>query len=258
MNFEDLLHPAVASSALEQWRNRHYRDAVLNSVIALFDLLRARTGLQMDGAELAERAFSERKPYLVTGDLSTESGRNSQIGVMLLARGLYQGVRSPGVHSTAKSWTAEQAARLMVTASAIAQLIDDAQQGDVLRFDGVYVATSSDDTNIVRFFEDGNVLRVSVSRGVDDDWVPDWLTLDWAEWQGKRKDQYRGTYEVDGKWIRFTIQTLGGEIRCEGQVAGPSIRVRTHGTATGHRSEKTYHFRPYPRPGSQRGVEVDD
>ena len=77
MDFEELLHPIVAGAAGAQYRNGHYRDAVLNAIVAVFDLLRARTGLDLDGAELANRAFSEQQPYVVVADLQTESGRNA-------------------------------------------------------------------------------------------------------------------------------------------------------------------------------------
>lgn len=42
VGFEDLLHPAIVASSLGQYRNGHLRDAVLNGVIAVLDLIRAR------------------------------------------------------------------------------------------------------------------------------------------------------------------------------------------------------------------------
>src|SRR5262249_25039319 len=151
-----------------------------------FDLLRARTGLDLDGADLVNRAFSEQRPYLIVSDLSTESGRNAQLGVMQFARGLFQGIRSPAAHTMSSGLALTQAARYLVTASTLAQIIDDARQGDFLRFDGVYAAAAETfGTHFVRFFSDGMVLSVSVGTHVTDDWVPDWLTIDWAQWQGK-------------------------------------------------------------------------
>ena len=41
MGFEGLLHPAIVASSLSQYRNGHLRDAVLNGVIAVFDMIRA-------------------------------------------------------------------------------------------------------------------------------------------------------------------------------------------------------------------------
>ena len=102
MTLEELIHPLVAQAALQHYKDGHYRDAVLNGIIAAFDLLRARTALDLDGAELANRAFSEQKHHLIVGDLHTESGKKPQLGIMMLARGLYQGVRNPTAHTVSK------------------------------------------------------------------------------------------------------------------------------------------------------------
>jgi uncharacterized protein (TIGR02391 family) len=242
MELESLLHPAVAQASLKQFRDGHYRDAVLNGIIATFALLRTRTGLDLDGVDLVNKAFSERYPYLIVGDLNTESGRNAQLGVMQLARGLFQGIRNPAAHNVFISLSLTQAARYLVMASALAQIIDDAQQGDVLRFDGVYAAASEAfGTHFVRFFTDGTVLGVAVGTHVSEDWIPDWLTISWAQWQGK----YSGTYTLNTNRLTFSILSTNGEVQYEGQIQGQMIRMRSHSTGTGQSSQKDSWFRPY-------------
>ena len=154
MNFEDLLHRSVANAALGQLKNGHARDATLNAVVALFDLIRARTGLTIDGVELADHVFSIKRPRLVVGDLQTESGRNAQLGVMALVRGLYQGVRNPTAHTIPTEIDEVQAARYLVVASALARIVEEAELGDVLRFDGVYASAQGSDGggSFLRFF----------------------------------------------------------------------------------------------------------
>jgi len=51
-----------------------------------------------DGEKLAGRAFNPKEPLIVVGDLATETGRNRQRGVMLIAQGIFAGVRNPLAH----------------------------------------------------------------------------------------------------------------------------------------------------------------
>jgi hypothetical protein len=60
--FEYLLHRAVVASSLEHFKNGHYREAVLNSITAIFDLIRDRTSLDLDGSALVNRALSLADP----------------------------------------------------------------------------------------------------------------------------------------------------------------------------------------------------
>ena len=165
---------------------------------------------------------------------------------MMLARGLFQGVRSPTVHTILEIQPC-QAARWLVAASALAQIIEEAAPGDVLRYDGVYVASSDDGTSAdcIRFFPDGTVLSVSVGEmhPIEVDWVPDWLTRDWAEWQ----KQSKGTYTISQGRITFSIPVPNGEIEHDARLRGSSIKVRWRSSATSKSGERTHFFRPAKR-----------
>lgn len=125
--WESLLHPAIRASALSQYRDGHWRDAVLNAFIAVFDLVRSRTGLDLDGDRLATRVFSADNPLLVVADLSTESGRNDQVGLMMVLQGVYRGIRSPKAHSLQHDLNALKAAQYLVMASLLARRVDEAE-----------------------------------------------------------------------------------------------------------------------------------
>jgi hypothetical protein len=56
--FQTLLHPAIVRSSYAQFQNRHYREAVFNAVLAVFELMKQRTGLDKDGTELVSEALS--------------------------------------------------------------------------------------------------------------------------------------------------------------------------------------------------------
>ncbi len=125
--WEGLLHPAIRSSSLQQYRDGHWRDAVLNAFIAVFDLVRTSTGLDLDGERLVTRVFSVTNPLLVVADLRTDSGKNDQVGFMMVLQGVYRGIRNPKAHSLQHDLNAFKAAQYLVTVSLLARRIDEAE-----------------------------------------------------------------------------------------------------------------------------------
>jgi len=125
LGFEDLLHPAIINSSLAQYRNGHLRDAVLNAVIAVFDLIRARTGLQLDGKDLVGQAFGTDKGKLIFSEIETETGRNDQKGFLQIYEGIYTGVRNVKAHSLTHDLNAQKAAQYLVTLSLLARRVDE-------------------------------------------------------------------------------------------------------------------------------------
>jgi uncharacterized protein (TIGR02391 family) len=123
---EGLLHPEVTKHALSHFVNHHFREAVLNSVMVIYDLIRSRTGLNEDGDKLIGKVFALDSPYLVFSELDTESGQNDQKGFMQILKGLYQGVRNPNAHTLDHAIGERDAAQYMVMASLLAQRIDAA------------------------------------------------------------------------------------------------------------------------------------
>jgi uncharacterized protein (TIGR02391 family) len=125
--FLHLLHSAIVTSSYDHFLNGHFREAVLNSVVAVFDLIRERTGLDLDGSNLVNRAFSLTDPYLVLSDLGTESGQNDQKGFIQLFSGSYQGIRNPKAHSLNHDLTETKASQYLVHASLLARRVTEAQ-----------------------------------------------------------------------------------------------------------------------------------
>jgi uncharacterized protein (TIGR02391 family) len=125
--WEDLLHEAVIDNALPQYRDGHWRDAVLNAFIAVFDLLRSRVQLDRDGEGLITQSFSLDNPLLLVSDLTTESGKSDQRGFMMMLQGVYRGVRNPKAHGLQHDLTAHKAAQYLVMASLFARRIAEAR-----------------------------------------------------------------------------------------------------------------------------------
>jgi len=121
-----LLHPKITIHALQQYKNGHLREAVLNSIIAVFDLIRNKTGLTDDGDRLIGKAFSLRDPYLILNEIDTESGQNDQKGFMQIYKGSFQGIRNPKAHSLPHDLTQLKAAQYLVFASLLARRVDEA------------------------------------------------------------------------------------------------------------------------------------
>ena len=124
--FRHLLHPAIIASSYEFFERGNFREAVLNSVVAIFDLIRERTGIDMDGSALVNRAFSLADPYLILSELETESGQNDQKGFIQLFNGSYQGIRNPKAHSLNHDLTKTKASQYLVHASLLARRVSEA------------------------------------------------------------------------------------------------------------------------------------
>jgi uncharacterized protein (TIGR02391 family) len=126
IGFEDLLHSIVRKHALKQYQDGHLRDAVLNSIVAVFDLIRERSNLKQDGQALVTEAFSIEKPHLIFSELDSESGRNDQKGFMQILIGAYIGVRNPKAHSLFHDLDHAKAAQYLIFASLLARRITEA------------------------------------------------------------------------------------------------------------------------------------
>jgi uncharacterized protein (TIGR02391 family) len=123
--FENLLSPLIIEKSYPQFLDGHLRDAVVDSIIAVFDSIRIKSGLDIDGESLAGRVLSPTNPILVLSDLTTESGKNDQAGFMQIFQGAYKGIRNSKAHSLNHNLTEEKAAQYLVFASILARRIEE-------------------------------------------------------------------------------------------------------------------------------------
>ncbi|AGB03294.1 TIGR02391 family protein [Methanoregula formicica] len=124
--FKNFLHPIIQRHAYDLFQNGDYRNAVLNSIIGIFDQIREKTGLEDDGDKLITQALSIQNPLLVLSDLNTDSGRNDQKGFLLIFQGAYIGIRNPKAHTLEHDLTEKKAAQYLIFASLLARRIDEA------------------------------------------------------------------------------------------------------------------------------------
>jgi len=76
----------------------HFAQGVAEAAKVMRDVLREASGLNLDGDQLAGKALNPDNPLIVLGDLSTETGKSRQRGVMLIAQGIFGAVRNPLAH----------------------------------------------------------------------------------------------------------------------------------------------------------------
>lgn len=124
--FDDLLHPLVRDASSRHFVEGDFRNAVLDAITSVFDKIRERTGLDLDGDRLINTAMSLEDPYLVLSELESESGKNDQKGFMELFKGFYKGVRNPKAHSLVHDLDSTKAAQHLVLASMLMRRAVDA------------------------------------------------------------------------------------------------------------------------------------
>lgn len=102
-NFWSIVHPAIVSIARSKFEDGYFADAVESALKEVNkrvkDYVKARTGQELDGASLMNRAFSVDRPIIILDNLGTDTGRNIQIGYMQIFAGSMTGIRNPKAHA---------------------------------------------------------------------------------------------------------------------------------------------------------------
>jgi uncharacterized protein (TIGR02391 family) len=119
------LHPEIARTASRLYYDGHYANAVEAAVKALNALVRLRSGLEIDGTSLMEKAFSPGSPILKFNDLSDQSDKDEQKGFMMMFSGAVSGLRNPRAHGFIRD-DPERALEFIAFVSLLAKLLDEA------------------------------------------------------------------------------------------------------------------------------------
>jgi len=123
-----LLHERVVKTAKGRFDAGHYADSVEAALKELNSDMKAMvkkvTGKELDGADLMHQALSPKNPIIVLDDLSTESGRNQQMGYMEIFAGAMTGIRNPKAHENL-TITKERAIHHLFLASLLFNRLDE-------------------------------------------------------------------------------------------------------------------------------------
>jgi uncharacterized protein (TIGR02391 family) len=124
-SFEGLdLHPRITSACAELYRNRHYRNAVLDASLALQDYVKERSRCRdRDGADLMRYVFSPKSPVVAFNDLGDETDRSEQEGMMHLFEGVMLALRNPRAHALSDD-SPEQALEYIALMSLLAKRLE--------------------------------------------------------------------------------------------------------------------------------------
>ena len=126
MNIQIELSEQLSKAVYANYEKANYTGAILDSIFLLSDVLRDRTGCEIDGAPLVGEALGGPDPKLKLTPLRNESDRNIQKGTESLLRGVMQAIRNPRSHKKIED-TKEVADRILAFLDYLLQMINKAK-----------------------------------------------------------------------------------------------------------------------------------
>jgi uncharacterized protein (TIGR02391 family) len=85
-----------------------YFHAVLESIKGIASMIRAKTNLTSDGAELVDDAFGGKIPLLIINQYKLETEQSEQRGFANLLKGLFGTFRNPTAHAPRIEWILDE------------------------------------------------------------------------------------------------------------------------------------------------------
>lgn len=83
----------------ENYEEANYSNAILDSIHMLTQIIKSKTGLELDGSRLVEKAFSGDIPKIRINKLQTKYEKSIQKGIQEILRGIYIAIRDPRNHN---------------------------------------------------------------------------------------------------------------------------------------------------------------
>jgi uncharacterized protein (TIGR02391 family) len=129
LDFWSLIHPSISGLCKSRFDDGHFADSIetafkfINQTVK--SKVKRKTGNEFDGASLMNKAFSINSPIISLDDLSTENGKNIQLGYMQIFAGSMIGIRNPKAHSVI-SIDRENGIHLLFLASLLMYKLDEA------------------------------------------------------------------------------------------------------------------------------------
>jgi uncharacterized protein (TIGR02391 family) len=129
LDFWGIIHKDIIRVAKNKFEDEYYADAVESAFKEINkrvrEIVKNKTGEELDGASLMYKALSERNPIVVLDDLSSETGRNIQKGYMQIFAGVMTGIRNPKAHENI-TISRERAIHFIFLASLLMYRLDEA------------------------------------------------------------------------------------------------------------------------------------
>lgn len=110
--YEIHAHNQVMRCCTEELLANDYFHAVHEAAKSLTDRISEETGINLDGTQLIERAFSVTKPAVVINTLRTSSEQNEHRGIKEMLLGINYAVRNVTSHEMRIKWSVDEAEAL--------------------------------------------------------------------------------------------------------------------------------------------------
>ena len=117
VDFKNLLHKKIAERCLPLYVDKHYRQSVLAAYDEMTSVLRKKTGLKIDGVDLANQSLSGNNPRILIQEGDDQTAINLRAGYADLVRGAYRGIRNVYTHEGNLEVRQEKAAQHLIFAS---------------------------------------------------------------------------------------------------------------------------------------------
>jgi uncharacterized protein (TIGR02391 family) len=123
------LHPEVVARAGPLFADHHYGAAAFEAFKSLELALKERSGLDVSGRELAEKALGGSSPKVVVSRHRGRTGTDEQEGIRFLFMGALQGLRNPSGHEL-KTLGRQEALEELAVASLLMRWLDTSRAAD--------------------------------------------------------------------------------------------------------------------------------
>jgi uncharacterized protein (TIGR02391 family) len=122
------LHPRILDVSRDLFVDGHPWEAVFAAAKALVNYVKERAGRHdLDGAPLMTTVFSAKDPVLAFNDLTDQTDRDEQFGMMHLFEGAVLAIRNPGGHSFPEG-TEQRAIEYISLLSLLAYRVQEAKR----------------------------------------------------------------------------------------------------------------------------------
>ena len=98
MDISKQLQEELWESIKKSYLSEDYTTAILNAIAYLRDIIREKSNLELDGADLINQAFSGEHPKISVSNMETRNDKNIQKGLRELLSGIYTHIRNPRSH----------------------------------------------------------------------------------------------------------------------------------------------------------------
>ncbi len=101
-DFWSIIHDIIVRVAKDRFDDGYYADAAESAFkeinMTIKDIVKTKTGEELDGVSLMRKAFHPTDPVIFLSDLSSDTAKNIQDGYMQIFAGSMMGIRNPKAH----------------------------------------------------------------------------------------------------------------------------------------------------------------